>query len=102
MIIVCYVESCFLAYLHHRIPPPRLKAEDHAVSPQSHRRELEEIAAENHLDASERQIVAAKHARCVLQCVEETTVQHGDLVDDQNAAGFPAIHGAFVLAANWK
>ena len=82
MIIVCYIASDFLAYLHHRVPPSRLKAKNHSVSPQSHRRELEEIAAENHLDASERQIAAAKHASCVLQCVEETAIQHGDLVDD--------------------
>ena len=62
---------------------PELKAADHVLcgiyrTPE----ELEEIAAENHLDASERQIAAAKHASRVLQCVEETTVQHGDLVDD--------------------
>ena len=97
MIIVCYVEQSLHAYLHHCVPPPRLEAEDHSVSPQSHRRELEKVAAENHLDASERKIVAPKHARRVFQRVEETAVQHGDLVDDQHAARLPAIHRAFVL-----
>ena len=84
------------ALLGEATPPiRRLEGEEGAAvaaaAALGHGRELEEVAADQELDAPERLVVAADVARDVLELVEERRFDHADLVDDEGAALLPPL-----------